>query len=204
MCTSFLWLWAGLLGPRRACGDPSGNWWPFGGPVNPSGVVDPPGKLGPSGGQWTLRRTEGPTGSGRGYRQSKRPYGELKALRAPGCRRHGRGASLPASPYSFVNGHHVSRGQRAFDEPDVVLHSPQSLIFSSPSTTSTRSSGPSANRTWCFTPRKSLFFRRRAPRPSGPAGLRRSGRGASLTAIPYSFVRGHHVHEILGPTGSRR
>ena len=119
-----------------------------------------------------------------------------------GRRRHGRGASLPASPYSFVNGHHVSRGQRAFDEPDVVLHSPQSLIFSSPSTTSTRSSGPSANRTWCFTPRKSLFFRRRAPRPSGPAGLRRAGRGASLPAIPYFFVRGHHVSRAQRASGN--
>ena len=110
-----------------------------------------------------------------------------------GLRRAGRGASLPAIPYSFVRGHHVHEIQQAFGEPDVVLHSPQSLIFSSPSTTSTRSSGPSANRTWCFTPRKSLFFRRRAPRPSGPAGLRRTGRGASLPAIPYSFVAGHHV-----------
>ena len=126
-------------------------------------------------------------------------------LRGPaGLRRAGRGASLPAIPYSFVRGHHVHEIQQAFGEPDVVLHSPQALILSSPSTTSTGPSGSSAMRTWCPAPCKPLFFRRRAPRPRDPAGLRRSGRGASLPAIPYSFVRGHHVHEIRSPTGSRR
>ena len=120
-----------------------------------------------------------------------------------GLRRAGRGASLPAIPYSFVRGHHVSRTQRASGELDVVLHSLQSLIPSSGGTTSTRSSGPPANRTWCFTLRKPLFFRQRAPRPSGPVGLRQCGRGASRLAIHYSFVRGHHVHEIRSPTGSR-
>ena len=82
-----------------------------------------------------------------------------------GLRRAGRGASLPAIPFSFVAGHHVSRAQRAFG-------------------------GPPANRTWCFTSRKPLFLRRRAPRPSDPADLRRTGRGASLPASPSSFVRG--------------
>ena len=110
-----------------------------------------------------------------------------------GLRQCGRGASLPAIPYSFVRGHHVSGAQRASGEPDVVLHSLQSLIPSSGGTTSTRCSRPSANRTWCFTPRKPLFFRRRAPRPSGPVGLRQCGRGAPLPAIPYSFITGHHV-----------
>ena len=105
----------------------------------------------------------------------------------------GRGASPPANPYSFVNGHHVHGTQRASGGPDVVLHSPQALILSSPGTTSLGSSGPPASRTWCLTPRKPLFFRQRAPRLSGPAGLRRTGRGASLSASPYSFVNGHHV-----------
>ena len=79
--------------------------------------------------------------------------------------RHGRGASLPASPCSFVRGHHVlehsSRSRRA----DVVLHRPLALIPSSPGTTSLGPSGPSAVRTWCFTPSNPLFLRRRAPRP---------------------------------------
>ena len=120
-----------------------------------------------------------------------------------GLRRTGRGASLPAIHYSFVNGHHVSRVQRASGEPDVVPHSPQAFIPSSTGTTSLGPSGPPANRTWCFTLRKPLFFRHRAPRPSGPVGLRQCGRGASRLAIHYSFVRGHHVHEIRRPTGSR-
>ena len=119
-----------------------------------------------------------------------------------GPRRHGRGASLPASPYSFVRGHHVlehsSRSRRA----DVVLHRPLALIPSSPGTTSLGPSGPSAVRTWCFTPSNPLFLRRRAPRLSGPAGLRRAGRGASLPASPYSFVRGHHVLETQRAFGS--
>ena len=115
-------------------------------------------------------------------------------------RRTGRGASLPASPYSFVAEHHVPRAQRAFGEPDVVPHSLQSLISSSGGTTSLGPSGPPAMRTWCLPPCKALFFHHRAPRPSGPAGLRRSGRGASLPAIPYSFVRGHHVSGASGPS----
>ena len=112
-----------------------------------------------------------------------------------GPRRHGRGASLPASPCSFVRGHHVSRAQRVLGNADVVLHSPLALIPSSTSTTSLGPSGPPAMRTWCFTPRNPLFLRPRAPRPSGPAGLRQCGRGASPPAIPCSFVRGHHVFE---------
>ena len=84
----------------------------------------------------------------------------------------GRGASPPANPYSFVNGHHVSGVQRASGEPDVVLHSLQSLIPSSGGTTSTRSSRPSAVRTWCFTPRNPLFLRPGAPRPRDPRAHR--------------------------------
>ena len=110
-----------------------------------------------------------------------------------GLRRARRGASLPASPSSFVAGHHVPRTQRTSGEPDVVLHSPLALIPSSGGTTSLGPSGPPAMRTWCFTPRNPFFLRRRAPRLSGPAGLRRARRGASLPASPSSFVGGHHV-----------
>ena len=118
------------------------------------------------------------------------PNGPLAGLWQCGC-----GASLPAIPYSFVQGYHVPRAQRASGRPDVVPRSPQSLIPSSRGTTSLGPSGPPANRTWCLTPRNPLFLRQRAPRPRDPAGLRQCGRGASLPAIPYSFVRGHHVHE---------
>ena len=137
-------------------------------------------------------------------------------------RRAGRGASLPAIPCSFVDGHHVSRKSRAAGEPDVVPPSPQNLALSSTGTTSLEPKAPPASRTWCLTPRNPLLFRRRAPRfPNrrGPLaipawcftpripllfrrraprlwsriGLRRAGRGASLPAIPCSFVDGHHV-----------
>ena len=48
-------------------------------------------------------------------------------------------------------------------------------------------------RTWCTNPRKTLFFRPQTPRLSDPKRRRRTGRGASLPANPYSFVRKHHV-----------
>ena len=108
-------------------------------------------------------------------------------------RRFGRGASLPTNPCSFVQKHHVSRAQSAGGVPDVVPHSPQTLIPSSGSTTSLGSKAPAAYRTWCLTPHKPLFLRPEAPRLSCPMGLRRHGRGASPPASPYSFVRKHHV-----------
>ena len=77
--------------------------------------------------------------------------------------RAGRGASLPANPCSFVDGHHVFGTKGAAGEPDVVLHPPQTLALSSTGTTSLGSKAPPANRTWCFTPRKTLLFRQRAP-----------------------------------------
>ena len=101
-----------------------------------------------------------------------RPEAPRPQVRMGRCR-HGRGASLPANPYFFVHKHHVSRTRWAFGGPDVVLHLPQALIPSSTSTTSLGPSGLSAARTWCFTPRKPLFLRPRAPRPSGPMGFRR-------------------------------
>ena len=108
-------------------------------------------------------------------------------------RRTGRGASLPAIPYSFAHKHHVSRVKGAGGVPDVVPHSPQTLIPSSGSTTSLEPKAPAAYRTWCLTPRKPLFLRPEAPRLSGPKRRRRTGRGASLPANPYSFVHKHHV-----------
>ena len=97
------------------------------------------------------------------------------------------------NPYSFVAKHHVFRIQGAGGGPDVVRHSPQSLIPSSPSTTSSGSKAPAAGRTWCAPTRNPLFLRRRAPRLPGPRRRRQAGRGAPLPAIPYSFVAGHHV-----------
>ena len=97
--------------------------------------------------------------------------------------RGGRGASLPANPYSFVAEHHVFRGQGAGGGPNVVRRSPQTLILSSPSTTSSGSKAPVAGRTWCVAHRKPLFFRRRAPRLPGPR--RRCWRGPT---VEYGFA----------------
>ena len=94
-----------------------------------------------------------------------------RAPRLPGPWRRwraGRGAPRPANPYSFVTGHHVFRGQGAGNGPDVVRRSPQTLIPSSPSTTSSGAMAPAAGRTWCAAHRKPLFLRHRAPRLPGP------------------------------------
>ena len=115
-------------------------------------------------------------------------------LRCPRRRQlAGRGASLPANPCSSVVGHHVFRVQGAGGTPGVVPHSPQTLVPSSPGTTSSGPKAPAAHPTWCLTPRKPLFLRRRAPRFRGPRRRRRTRRGASLPANPCSFVAGHHV-----------
>ena len=145
-----------------------------------------------------------------------------RAPRLPGLRRRqraGRGASLPANPYSFVAEHHVFRSQGAGNGSDVVRRSPQTLIPSSPSTTSSGAKAPATGlagldrrgrgrrgwtgvvgpargvtgRTWCAAPCKPLFLRRRAPRLLWPRRRQRAGRGAPLTANPYSFVAEHHV-----------
>lgn len=113
----------------------------------------------------------------------------------------GRGASVPAIPYSFVAGHHVFRIQGADGGLNVVCHSPQSLIPSSPSTTSSGAKAPAAGRTWCAPTRNPLFLRRRAPRLPGSRRRRRAGRGAPLPAIPYSFVAKHHVFRVQGANG---
>ena len=160
-------------------------------------VLRSPQSLIPSSGGTTFLGHNGPSTSRTWCPAPRKPL--FFRRRAPrlsdpaGLRRAGRGASLPALPYSVVRGHHVHEIQQAFGEPDVVLHRPQTLIPSSTGTTSPGSSGPPASRTWCFTPYNPLFLRPGAPRPRDPAGLRRTGRGASLPASPYSFITGHHV-----------
>ena len=118
-----------------------------------------------------------------------------------GRRRARRGASLLASPYSFVDEHHVPRTIGAGGGSDVVRLSPLALIPSSTSTTSPEPKGPEAGRTWCLPPRNPLFLRRRAPRPQSPRDPRRVGRGASLPASPCSFVDEHHVPRTIGAAG---
>ena len=113
----------------------------------------------------------------------------------------GRGAPLPAIPCSFVVEHHVFGAQGAADVPDVVLRLPQALVLSSSSTTSLGPKALPAYRTWCLTPRKPLFFRRRAPRLWGPRRRRRTGRGAPPPASPCSFVVKHHVFGAQGAAG---
>lgn len=79
---------------------------------------------------------------------------------------------LPQSLIPSFSLHQVPRAQRVSGGPDVVLHAPQSLIPSSRRTTSPGPSGPSANPTWCFTPRKPLLLRPGAPRPRDPEAHR--------------------------------
>ena len=82
----------------------------------------------------------------------------------PSLRRPGRGASLPAKPYSFVRKHHVLRPNGPAGAADVVPHTPQSLISSFGSTTSISRAEPPATRAWCFTARKALFLHPETPR----------------------------------------
>ena len=104
------------------------------------------------------------------------------------------GASPPAIPYSFVHRHHVHRTNGAVGEAGVVLRHPQSLIPSSTGTTSTEQTAPSAGPAWCLATRNPLFLRPEAPRPQNKRRRLRDRRGASLPAIPYSFVRKHHAY----------
>ena len=106
----------------------------------------------------------------------------------------GRGASPSAKPYFFVRKHHVYRPGRASGDPGVGLHCPQILIPSSGSTTSPGPIELPVAGAWCFTVRKALFLRSEAPRLSSGPSLRRPGRGASLPANPYFFVRKHHAY----------
>ena len=170
--------------PGRASGDPDvvlhhpQSLIPSSGSTTPPGPIEPP-----AAGAWcfTVRKAL--------FLRSEAP--RLSA--GPSLRRPGRGASLPAKPYSFVRKHHAYRPGRASGDPAVVLHHPQILIPSSGSTTSPGSIEPPAAGAWCFTVRKSLFLRSEAPRLSSGPSLRRPGRGASLPAKPYFFVRKHHA-----------
>ena len=85
-----------------------------------------------------------------------------------GFRRGRRGASPPASPCSFVTGHHVGWANRSTGTDGVVLHCPLALVSSSSSTTSDGRIGAWGLTAWCFTVRKPLFLRRGAPRPRFP------------------------------------
>ena len=82
---------------------------------------------------------------------------------------------MPSAPWTWCfkarkalflrRGHHVPEPVRAFGAADVVLQGPQILIPSLGGTTSLSPSVLSVPWTWCFKARKSLFFRREAPRP---------------------------------------
>ena len=125
--------------------------------------------------------------------QRCRPAGRGCARGRTGFRRHGRGASPPASPCFFVVEHHVTGSGQAFGGADVVLHCPQTLVSSSRGTTSLGPIRLSSERAWCFTARQPLFLRRGAPRHWARLGFRSSRRGASPPASPCFFVVGHHV-----------
>ena len=104
-----------------------------------------------------------------------------------------RGASLPANPYFFVAGHHVGWANRSTGTDGVVLHRPQTLVSSSPGTTSDGRIRTRGRTAWCLTARKPLFLRRRAPRRMGESEHGDGRRGASPPANPCFFVDGHHA-----------
>ena len=110
-----------------------------------------------------------------------------------GFRRHGRGASPPANPCFFVVEHHVGWADRSTGTDGVVPHRPQTLVSSSTGTTSDGRIGARGRTAWCFTARKPLFLRRRAPRPLPESGFEAGRRGASPPANPCVFVVEHHA-----------
>lgn len=133
------------------------------------GIIEP--------GLWNMRSaTAGVYGSSRRIPRPRLPPAcsfLCRGEEGTGLRRRGRGAPWPANPYFFVGRHHVPGSVRTFGALDVVLQGSQTLILSSGGTTSLSPSVPSAPRTWCFKARKSLYFRREAPRPWVRPGLRR-------------------------------
>ena len=104
-----------------------------------------------------------------------------------------RGASPLASPCFCVVEHHVGWADRSTGPDGVVPHRPQTLISSSSSTTSDGRIGARGRTTWCFTARKPLFLRHRAPRPLPESGFEAGRRGASSPANPCVFVVEHHA-----------
>ena len=123
-------------------------------------------------------------------RRAPRPQAQT---RVPPARR---GASLPANPCSFVDGRHALRLKREFRRLGVVLLSPQTLVLSSTSTTPSGSNASSSGSAWCFSPRKPLSLRRRAPRPQARTVLPPIRRGTSLPVNPCSFVNRHHAPRL--------
>ncbi len=113
----------------------------------------------------------------------------------------GRDAAPPQGWACCLTARPLAAGRGPAGVPDVVPHSPQSLVPSSSSTTSLAPAGASAGWTWCLTPAKALIFRRQAPRLWRPRRRRRTGRGASLPANPCSFVVKHHVFGAQGAAG---
>lgn len=111
-------------------------------------------------------------------------------------RHRGRGASSPASPYSFVIGHHVIRLKVPTGPGDVVPHPSLTLVPSSARTTSATPKCRPARGTWCLTALQPLFLRRQAPRPPLQIAGQPRGRGASLPSSPYFFVEEHHVRRL--------
>ena len=107
-----------------------------------------------------------------------------------------RGASPPANPCFFVEGHHAIGPGRAFGGAGVVLRRPQTLVSSSRGTTSDGRIGVRNRMAWCLIARKPLFLRRGTPRHWPWSSLRMSRRGASPPASPCFFVEGHHA---IGP-----
>lgn len=82
---------------------------------------------------------------------------------------------------------------RSTNPLDLVQRLPQNLVPSFPLHQVFEFQFSVYDVTWCFAPRNPLFLRPEAPRPQVRMSLCRHGRGASLPAIPYSFVEGHHV-----------
>lgn len=112
-----------------------------------------------------------------------------------GLRRVGRGASLPATPYSFVVGHHVFGAKSDFGRLGVVLRSTQHLVLSSPGTTSLEQNRISAGWAWCFAPRKTLFFRRRAPRQHAYSNEKHAS--GKKSQFQLTLMKGDEVVELL-------
>ena len=110
-----------------------------------------------------------------------------------GFRRHERCASPPANPCVFVVEHHVGWANRSTGTDGVVPHRPQTLVSASPGTTSHRLIRTRGRTAWCFTARKPLFLRRRAPCPLTESGFEAGRRGASPPVNPCFFVTGHHI-----------
>jgi len=107
----------------------------------------------------------------------------------------GRGASLPAMPCSFVDGHHVFGAKSDFGRLNVVLRSPQYLVLSSTGTTSLEQNRISAGWAWCFAPRNALFFRRRAPRQRVP--LNKKPASGKKSQFQLTLMKGDEVVKVL-------